>query len=69
MLNLPVINILGSEEIGIENYRNIIEYTSEQVRILTSCGVLKINGNGMVLKSITAENIIIAGKIGHVGYI
>ena len=33
-LNLPVISIIGAEEVGIENYKTIIEYSAEQVRIM-----------------------------------
>ena len=69
VLNLPVVNILGNEEIGIENYKGIVEYTSQNIRILTNCGMLRITGNKMILKHITAETIVISGKIGHVGYI
>ena len=69
VLNLPVISMLGNEEIGIENYKGIVEYTSSQVRILTSSGVLKIIGQSLILKQVTAETVIIIGKIGFVGYI
>jgi len=68
VLNLPVINMLGNEEVGIENYKGIVEYTAAQVRVLTSCGVIKIIGQELILKQVTAETIVIAGKIGHVGY-
>ncbi|MCL2593295.1 MAG: sporulation protein YqfC [Defluviitaleaceae bacterium] len=63
VLGLPLISIIGSEEISIENYKGIIEYTSERIRINTSCGVLKIEGRNMVLKQITSENMLITGSI------
>jgi len=69
VLNLPVVNMVGTEEVGIENYKGLIEYTDEQVRVLTTAGVLKIQGLGMVLRQITAESIVISGKIIHIGYI
>jgi len=63
ILNLPLISIIGSEEISIENYKGIVEYTSERIRINTSCGVLKIEGRNMILKQITSENMLIKGNI------
>ena len=69
VLDLPVINMTGNEQVSIENYKGIIEYTSERVRIRTSCGVLKISGARLVLKHIMAETVVVAGNIGFVGYV
>ena len=69
VFNLPLINIIGSEEINIENYKGVIEYNLERVRINTSCGVLKIEGKKLLLKQITAENISVNGLISKLEYI
>lgn len=34
----PIITIIGKNEISIENYKRIIEYTSTNIKILTSVG-------------------------------
>ena len=63
IFNLPLITIVGNEEINIENYKGVIEYSPEKIRINTECGVLKINGEKLSFKQITAENIIVTGVI------
>ena len=69
IFNLPLITIVGNEEINIENYKGVIEYSPEKIRINTECGVLKINGEKLSFKQITAENIIVTGVIQKLEYI
>lgn len=69
IFNLPLITMVGNEEINIENYKGVIEYSPEKIRINTECGVLKINGEKLSFKQITAENIIVTGVIQKLEYI
>ena len=69
VFNLPLITVIGNEEINIENYKGVIEYNLERVRINTSCGVIKIQGKKLLLKQITTENISVAGVISKFEYI
>jgi len=69
MLNLPFISIIGKEELRLENYKGIIEYSLECIRLNTSCGVLKLEGKNLVLKQITSENIVVNGVINKLEYI
>ena len=69
IFNLPLITIVGNEEINIENYKGVIEYSPEKIRINTECGVLKINGEKLSFKQITAENIIVTGVIQTLEYL
>lgn len=69
MLNLPLITLLGREELFIENYKGIIEYGDEVVRISTGVGVVRIDGRCLTLKSILAESITITGTFLSVCYL
>ena len=69
IFNLPLITMVGNEEINIENYKGVIEYSPEKIRINTECGVLKINGEKLSFKQITAENIIVTGTIQTLEYL
>ena len=69
ILNLPQITLTGSDEVGIENYKNIIEYTNEKIRINTNSGVLLIVGCNLILKTITAEYITVAGDINKLEFL
>lgn len=77
MLSLPadmggvstVVKITGTEEITVDGYRGIIEYTDSVVRLNTAKFIIKINGNNLVLKEAAAEFITVTGTINGVEYI
>ena len=69
IFNLPLVTVIGNEEINIENYKGVIEYSTKKIRINTECGVLKINGEKLSFKQITSENIIVTGVIQKLEYI
>lgn len=63
ILNLPLLSLVGREELTIENYKGIVEYGEEKIRINTAVGILKIEGRKLFLAHITAENITVTGSI------
>lgn len=69
VLDLPQLILTGRNELGIENYKNIIEYTNSQIRINTTSGVLLILGSNLMLKQITAEHITVTGEIVKLEYL
>ncbi len=69
VLNLPLISIVGNCEITIENYKGIIEYSTERIRVNTSCGILRVQGKVLCIKQITADCIKITGHITAMDYI
>jgi len=62
-LNLPQIIATGRDEINIENYKSLIEFTDTKIRIQTSSGMLTVEGNNLTLKQVTTEHVLITGKI------
>ena len=63
MLDLPLISLIGREEMTIENYKGILEYGEETVRIGTAAGVLWLTGKGLCLKQLSAECMVVTGRI------
>lgn len=63
VLNLPVLTMTGREELSVENYRSIIEYSEESIKISTGCGSLRITGEKLLLKQLTSEHIVVSGSI------
>jgi sporulation protein YqfC len=63
MLDLPVVTLVGNEEMLLSNHKGVLEYAAGMVRISTSLGVLKVAGSDLVLKTIDAENVAVVGKI------
>jgi len=65
-LNLPLLTATGQEEISIENYKNLVEFTDTKVRINTSAGLLTVEGKQLLLKQVTTEHVLITGKINKI---
>ncbi len=58
--NYPRITVLGKESVFIENYKAIIEYEENLIRI--SNNVL-IYGKELNVEEITADDMLVSGKI------
>jgi sporulation protein YqfC len=69
MLDLPKVTLIGNLQLNIENHKGIIEYTSNQIRISSNSGMIKIQGNDLYIKTIIKEEIIITGEIHTFEYI
>jgi sporulation protein YqfC len=68
-LNLPLLTVIGNEEVLIENYKGLIEYAEEKIRLNSSCGVIKVSGKKLEIKQITDENLKISGTITGVEFL
>ncbi len=67
--NLPCIYVKGNDEITIENYKGIIEYTEDAVKLNTKLGILKVQGKKLNVKQITSDFIILDGFIEKFEYL
>jgi len=47
----------------IENYKNLMEYESDKLRVITSIGILAVDGRNFEIKSISKEEILVNGTI------
>jgi len=65
----PKITSVGRKEVFVENYKGIIEFTNEIVRINSNYGVITITGENMKIKEITSDDIVIIGDIGNIDYV
>lgn len=63
VLDLPTVTIIGFQDIRVENYKNILEFTDDTIRLSTKKGNLTITGQNLTLKEVTTELIIITGRI------
>ena len=68
MLDWPSIRMMGNEELVLSNHKGIAEYGKEQVRIKSGLGMVKVAGKGLVIKEISREEIVVAGKIDAVTF-
>ncbi len=65
----PKITTVGRREVFVENYKGIIEFSNEIVKINTNYGIITITGKNMKIREITSEDIIIFGDIDNIDYL
>lgn len=68
-LNMPKINLIGSNQMLIENHRGIIEYSPNLIRVNSTVGVIRVQGVGLNLRNIAADDIMINGTIKSIEFI
>ena len=69
ILNVPLITIIGRSKIVIENFKNIVQYSNEIIKIKTSCGVFKVAGKNLFLKELNKNKILIKGTLSQFEFI
>lgn len=68
-LNMPKISLIGNNQMLVENHRGIIEYTPNIIRVNSTVGVIRVQGNELHLRNIVAEDIMISGEIVSIEFI
>jgi sporulation protein YqfC len=63
VLDRPKLTLVGNCDIMIENYKGVVEYGSDRLRINTGSGIVRIIGTGLMIREITSEDIIVSGTI------
>ncbi len=66
--NEPKITIVGFKEILIENYKNILEYEENFIKVNTYIGCVSFWGVNLKLRQMAKEDIIIEGFIEKIDY-
>ncbi|MGL5715158.1 MAG: YabP/YqfC family sporulation protein [Paraclostridium sp.] len=67
-VNQPTVTVLSNTFMIIENYKSILEYDINLIRIKTKTNIIKICGDKLYLKYITDVEIGIKGIIYSVEY-
>ncbi|MBS4959729.1 MAG: sporulation protein YqfC [Clostridiales bacterium] len=69
LMDLPVVTITGCNRLQIENYKGILEYNEDKIRIKTKNGVLKIEGRQLMLNHLSSEDVLLTGTISSIEYL
>ena len=69
LYEVPRIELLGKSEINIENFRGILDYDENSFKINTHSGIIKIDGSGLMISSITDDNVCLRGTIFRLEFI
>lgn len=65
----PILTSYGRYRLCIENYRSILEYQEEQIRIQTKTGKIAVQGKHLGIAYYRDECMCIVGEINTIQYI
>lgn len=68
VLDLPILTLIGRDELYLENHRGIIEFSSQRIRINLSRGFLELQGDKLEIKALMRDEMKIAGEIRNIRY-
>jgi len=68
VMDVPKLQFIGNKDLSIENYKGIIEYSEETIRINTNTHLIRITGHKLEIKTITAEEVFISGDIAKLEF-
>ena len=64
-----LLSATGQEELCIENYKGILEYTCECIRILAKNCLLEVKGSNLLIDAYSREEMVITGRICQIRYL
>ena len=68
LFGVPIVTIIGQNEVCIENYRGILEYTDKLIRIQTKLGRIHVLGRNLQIEYYTNDEMKIVGHINLIEY-
>nr|WP_283809153.1 sporulation protein YqfC [Tumebacillus amylolyticus] len=68
VLNVPRITLIGGLQLYVENYRGIVEFRDDLLRLALTEGQLHVNGKELVIKQIFPTEVVIEGSISGIKY-
>lgn len=66
VLGMPIVTMIGSREVHVENFKAILEYSDTYVKLKAKKGSVGINGKHLVIAYYNEEEIHIKGLIESV---
>lgn len=69
IFNIPLISIYGDKQIVIENFKNVVQYSNNVIRLNSNIGVIKITGKNLLLKELTKTKIIVNGVVNCLQFV
>ena len=67
--NLSHLSILGEKELFVENYKGVMEYTPDTVRVRTHGRTLRVTGRELEIRTITDDDLQVVGVINTIEYL
>ncbi|MDK2808169.1 MAG: hypothetical protein PWP24_904 [Clostridiales bacterium] len=64
----PILYMVGQHLLFIENYKGIIEYTNQKIRLQTKIGKISIAGEHLLIEYYTVDDMKIKGYIDTIQF-
>jgi len=61
--DIPRSEIMGNCQLNIENIRGVLDYNENCIKINTTVGIIKIDGDELLIENISDESIFVKGRI------
>lgn len=68
VLGESIIILTGKREAIIENYKGIVEYNNNYIKLLTKNGAIEFKGSDLNITYLTNEEIKVVGNIVEINY-
>ncbi|WP_132280502.1 sporulation protein YqfC [Natranaerovirga hydrolytica] len=76
-LNLPqdvtlgasLVTVTGKNEVYIENYKGIVEYDSDYIKLSTKKGQIELRGKRLLINYLTNDEMKITGRISNISFL
>lgn len=66
--NLPNITFYGTTLAEIDNFKSLLDFSSDTVRVNTTDGIVRIDGDFLQLAFMTDESISVRGNIKNLSF-
>lgn len=66
VLGLPLLTITGNRDVFVENHQGLLVYDQEHVVVKTEVGRIRVEGRGLILRTMDKEALFINGEIHRV---
>ena len=67
--DIPRGELMGNCQMSIENIRGVLDYNENCIKINTTVGIIKIDGDELLIDNISDESIFIKGRIIRLEFI
>ena len=64
----PKITVLSFEKLVVENYKGILEYDENLIKVSTYIGIVNIVGKNLTLNEMTVDDVMIMGSIDAIDF-
>lgn len=63
---VSLIEIISDKRVLLEHHHGVCKYTHEQICVKSEFGIIKICGNGLHIKNLSADQVMVVGRIESV---